>query len=289
MSRLALFIFLALSLSACVSKKKYLAGQAAAAFIADSLSTRLKAAEALVYQLRLDTAERRGENTALLQSQANYQERIIRLDDEVERLQQELRKEVKGLDANIQARDAIIEAQKARLSKIEALLNLQDSVLGEMARQLQDTLPKLDSTAFTIEVSNHQLVLGVFADYLFAPGSTSKLQPEADSFLQVICPILQLQPGLDIEVLGHTNNEPLRRSSIDSKWEYSAMRAATLANRMARDYEVSSSRIKAAGKGDFAPKASNATPEGRRLNHRIEWVVGQGHARFLRDLRRLLE
>lgn len=103
--------------------------------------------------------------------------------------------------------------------------------------------------------------------------------------------VQQLLPytSLEVVVIGHASTEPLRRKSIDNKWEFTAMRAATLAAFLTRELELSTGRVMAAGKGDFAPRASNATKKGRLMNDRIELRIQPSEERLLRDLRRKLE
>ncbi len=273
----------------CVSKKKHLAALAAAYAVADSLSFRLDSTAHLVGQLRLDTAERRGENTALLASQDKLQDRIIALDDEIERLEQKLAREVQDLDQTLERRDAMIAARDARIAALKQLLEVRSEALDTLAAQLQDTLMKLDTTVFTVETEEGALSVSVLSNYLFYPGSTSKLQPTADLALLTISRYLADYPSLQLIVIGHNNSEPLRRNSINSKWAFSAMRAATLVNELTRNYELSTSRVTAAGKGDFSPRASNATETGRLLNDRMEFRIQPGQSRLLRDLRRALE
>ena len=277
-----------LSLS-CISKKKHLAAIATADAVADSLSFRLDSTAHLVGQLRLDTAERRGENTALLASQDKLQDRIIALDDEIERLEQKLAKEVQDLDQTLEEREAMIAARDARIAALKQVLEVRSESLDTLAAHLRDTLMRLDTVVFTVEAAEGALSLSVLSNYLFYPGSTSKLQPTADSVLLIISRYLANYPSLQLTVIGHNNSDPLRRNSIDSKWAFSAMRAATLVNVITRNYELSTSRLTAAGKGDFSPRASNATKAGRLLNDRMEFLIQPGQSRLLRDLRRALE
>lgn len=279
-----------LLLLSCVGKKKHLAALATADAVADSLTYRLDSTTNLVYQLRLDTAERRGENTALLASQRNLQDRIIALDDEIERLQRERSNEVQDLDDRLQERDALIAERDAKIAAFQALLEARNAELDTLGAQLLDTLQKRDSAAFTLELEpGGYLSLSVLADYLFYPGSTTRLEPAADSTLLIISRYLADYPTLQLTVIGHNNNEPLRRNSINSKWKFSAMRAATLVNELTRKYELSTSRVTVAGKGDFAPRASNSTEEGRLLNERMEFRIELGQRRLLRDLKRALD
>lgn len=277
-------------LVSCVSKKKHLAALATADARADSLVYQLDSTTQLVYQLRLDTAERRGENTALLASQDKLQDRIIALDDEIERMDRDQSSEVQDLDALLKERDTLIEERDAKIAALKALLEQRSAALDTLAIQLQDTLLRLDSAAFTLELeSGGALSIAVLSDYLFYPGSTTRLEPTADTTLMIISQYLSDYPTVQLTVVGHNNNEPLNRKHINNKWEFSAMRAATLVNELTRKYELSTSRATAAGKGDFAPRASNATEAGRLLNARMEFRMELGQSRLVRDLKRALE
>lgn len=277
-------------LVSCVSKKKHLAAVMTADVTADSLAYQLDSTAQLVYQLRLDTAERRGENIALLASQDKLQDRIIALDDEIERLEQEQSNEVQNLDARLKERNALIAERERKIAAFKTLLEQRSAALDTLAIQLRDTLQQLDTAAFTLSVEpGGTLSLSVLSGYLFYPGSTTRLEPTADATLRIISQYLAAYPTLQLVVVGHNNNEPLRRKHINSKWEFSAMRAATLVNELTRKYELSTSRATAAGKGDFAPRASNVTEQGRRLNDRVEFRIKLGESRLLRDLKRALE
>lgn len=51
------------------------------------------------------------------------------------------------------------------------------------------------------------------------------------------------------------------------------MRATSVVRILTDDYEIPSAQITPSGKGQTQPKASNATPEGRALNRRIEIII----------------
>jgi chemotaxis protein MotB len=271
-----------------VSKKKHLAAVMQYTNVADSLAFHLDSTRQLVYDLRLDTAERRGENTALLQSQDKLMDRIVALDDEIERMERESASQVENLDERLQQKDAMIAEREARIAKAQALIAARSEELSLLSNQLRDTLLTIDSAAFTVELEGGGLILGIASDFLFYAGSTSKMHSKGQEALAKITSLLLPYTALEVVVLGHTNTDPLRRRSIDSKWAFTAMRAATIADLLTSEMELSTSRVTAAGKGDFAPRASNTTPEGRALNDRIEFHVQPSEERLLRDLRRSL-
>ncbi|NBC09341.1 MAG: OmpA family protein [Bacteroidetes bacterium] len=287
MKYLVFFIALIFA-TACVSKKQHFATVQRYNEMADSLAYQLDSTRQIVYSLRLDTAERRGENTALLSSQKNLLDRIIELDDEIERLQQQSASQVENLDERLQQKDALIAKREATIEAARALLEARSGGLTELSSQLRDTLWAIDSSAFTVELGNGQLALSIQSDFLFYRGSTSKTHRAGREALAQTAKLLLPYTGLEVIIIGHTSSAPLRRRSIDTKWLFTAMRAATLADLMTSEMELSTSRVMAAGKGDFAPRASNATEEGRALNDRIELRIRPSEERLRRDLRRVL-
>lgn len=280
---------LALLTTACVSKKQHLATVQHYNETADSLACQLDSTQQLVYSLRLDTAERRGENTALLNSQQHLLDRIIELDDKIEQLEQNTASRVENLDERLQRKDALIAKREATIAAASALLEARSAGLATLATQLRDSLLAIDSSAFTVELGNGQLVLSIQSGFLFYPGSTSKIHSHGRKALAIAAKLLLPYTGTEVLIVGHSNSDPLRRRSIDTKWLFTAMRAATLADLMTTEMELSTGRVMAAGKGDFAPRASNSTEEGRALNDRIEVRVQPSGERLRRDLRRILK
>jgi type VI secretion system protein ImpK len=70
-------------------------------------------------------------------------------------------------------------------------------------------------------------------------------------------------------VTGHTDNVPLRTARFPSNWHLSEERARSVRDLLvARG--VQPERIKAEGRADGEPIASNDTPANRALNRRVE-------------------
>ncbi len=88
-------------------------------------------------------------------------------------------------------------------------------------------------------------------------------------------------PG-DLEVIGHTDNQPFRRASVNSNLRLSEARARTVANKLRETalHHAYPREIIAVGRGEFEPVADNATQAGRRRNRRVDilWKIGQRDA-----------
>ncbi len=104
-------------------------------------------------------------------------------------------------------------------------------------------------------------------DVLFA-FNRSDLRPEAREKLAKVSGIILAQPGLALEVEGHTDSV----GSNEYNQQLSERRAAS-----ARDYLIqqglSSTAIASRGFGEERPVASNETASGRQQNRRVEILV----------------
>ena len=76
----------------------------------------------------------------------------------------------------------------------------------------------------------------------------------------------------DMQVEGHTDNQPIKNGVFPSNWELSSVRASAVV-RLFIDSGVASSRLTAVGHGDNLPVAPNDTPEGRARNRRVAVTI----------------
>ena len=78
-----------------------------------------------------------------------------------------------------------------------------------------------------------------------------------------------------VEVIGHSDNQPLTSLRFASNLELSRMRADGVVKALAQ-FGVAAERLSADGRGDAEPLADNATSQGRGKNRRVEIVVYEG-------------
>jgi outer membrane protein OmpA-like peptidoglycan-associated protein len=98
--------------------------------------------------------------------------------------------------------------------------------------------------------------------------SSDKLTAEARSTLDQLAKSLETQPGLELQIAGHTDSlGPSGYNLTLSQKRANAVRNYLIA------HEVKASRLKAEGFGEFNPIASNESEEGRAQNRRVEFKV----------------
>lgn len=116
------------------------------------------------------------------------------------------------------------------------------------------------------------LEISLSAEVLFPAGSVA-LHPEAVPMLEEVAAFLaEFDNPVTIE--GYTDNVPVKSAQFPSNWELSAFRASVVA-RFLEGRGIERSRISAVGYGENHPVETNATPEGRARNRRVDVIVAR--------------
>lgn len=98
---------------------------------------------------------------------------------------------------------------------------------------------------------------------LFASGQAT-IDPASDPILARLAEAINAAPGIDVEVVGHTDGE----GAVEINQEISERRAQAVVDRLV-ELGVDPERLRARGAGESEPIADNETEEGRAQNRRI--------------------
>lgn len=93
-------------------------------------------------------------------------------------------------------------------------------------------------------------------------------RPESGPTLKEIAVMLKQHPELKLRIEGHTDNV----GGKDANLALSDRRAAAVKSALVGDFQIDAARLESKGFGDTKPAGSNATPEGRQNNRRVELV-----------------
>lgn len=95
------------------------------------------------------------------------------------------------------------------------------------------------------------------------------LKPESRPTIAEIAKLLESNPEMRLEIVGHTDNVGTASHNLD----LSRRRATKVVSALTEQFGVKPSRLQASGKGFSAPVAPNDTAEGRAENRRVELRV----------------
>jgi type VI secretion system protein ImpK len=126
-----------------------------------------------------------------------------------------------------------------------------------------------DLNAGAIEVSDgaQRSVVTLAADALFVPGTAQLQEPQRDR-LRRIAQALAGLPGR-VEVVGHTDDQPLESLRFPSNWHLSRERAQAVAGALV-EAGLPATRVRAEGRAETEPRVPNDTPAARARNRRVE-------------------
>jgi chemotaxis protein MotB len=108
-------------------------------------------------------------------------------------------------------------------------------------------------------------------DLLFDSGR-AELKDSARQALMRIIPLVAQTPYM-INVVGHTDDLPIRTPEFPSNWELSLFRASRVAHFLMQETRLDENRFYVSGYGSTLPVAANDTPEHRAANRRVEIIL----------------
>src|SRR5262249_21572642 len=131
-----------------------------------------------------------------------------------------------------------------------------------LAKEIEEGLVAVDDRA-------DRSIVTLLGDGMFRPGDAT-VSPQYQTVLARVADELARNPG-KMDVIGHTDNVPIRTLRFSSNWELSKARAESVARLLAT--RVDPRRLAAEGVGDTDPIAPNDTPKGQARNRRVEIVL----------------
>jgi chemotaxis protein MotB len=172
-------------------------------------------------------------------------------------------KQLEALRAEAEANKQTIEKlEKEKLQSVEAQKGMEKEMRAA-----------LESRDVTISELQGRLSVNILDKVLFNSGEAI-LRPEGESVLAQVAKVLEQYPKRQVQVIGHTDNIPIRAGAkYADNWELSLARALAAVRFMSEKAGVDPRRLAAAGYGEHHPVASNSTSEGRAKNRRITLVV----------------
>ena len=105
---------------------------------------------------------------------------------------------------------------------------------------------------------------GIYFDF-----DRATIQPESRPALEGAAKILKENPGIRVEIQGHTDS----RGSDAYNLGLSERRAQAVVNYLVQELGIDASRLTAKGYGESRPVADNETDDGRAINRRVDFVI----------------
>ena len=141
-----------------------------------------------------------------------------------------------------------------------------------LKRELRDVFGEaIDRNEIVLQQTPDGLVISLRELGFFNSGEATLL-PGAVDKLRSAAAVL-MEHGLEIRVEGHSDDQPIHTAAFDSNWQLSTARAMSVVQLLLDGTGFPPERVSVAGYGPYHPVADNTTPEGRRINRRVDLVV----------------
>ena len=150
---------------------------------------------------------------------------------------------------------------------------MKDKAMTNLKNAITKALTDFEGKGLTIEQRDGKVYVSMENKLLFRSGSWA-VGSEGRQAVEQLGKVLADNPDIAILIEGHTDNVPYKgNSQLSGNWDLSTKRATAIVNILRENLNIYPENLTAAGRGEYAPIASNDTAEGKAKNRRIEVVL----------------
>ena len=189
------------------------------------------------------------------------------------------KKKYEALNVEHQNLKGLYEREMAEKGQLADQISQDEQTIKEFQRQISGRhITAAEAAGFgegydvSIDAQAGTITVTLPNTVLFDPGKANLKKGTSAELNHIQSVLKQNYPNQQIDVVGHTDSDPIKKSKWKDNWELSAQRALSVVRYLvARG--IGKDKIRAAGCGATRPIASNTTASGKAKNRRVEIVV----------------
>ncbi len=189
------------------------------------------------------------------------------------------KKKYEALNVEHQNLQGLLESERTKKGALEAQAAQDQQTIADLQAQIeQRNQSPADATGFgpgydvAFDANAGTITVTLNNSILFDAGKASLKRATISELDHIYSVIKSKYSGRQIDVVGHTDSDPISKSNWADNWELSAERALTVTRYLVKK-GLSEDKIKASGCGSARPVASNSSSTGKAKNRRVEIVV----------------
>lgn len=213
-----------------------------------------------------------GQHTELQKNHTELQDRHSKLTNESLSKAAQFNATLKQKSEELQNKERILSEREKALREMQQVIARQDSITKRLNNIVKNALLGFNADELSVEIKNGKVYVSMSDKLLFRSGSAN-VETKGRDALKVLGDVLNKNPEIDVLVEGHTDSIPIRTNQFKDNWDLSVVRATSIVRILTIDLGLPPTRVTASGKGEFMPRATNTTAEGRALNRRTEIIL----------------
>ena len=169
--------------------------------------------------------------------------------------------------------EADMQERSQRIAELEALIASKDQAMRDLKDAISKALTDFEGKGLTVEQRDGKVYVSMENKLLFKSGSWA-IGFEGRTAIEQLGTVLADNPDIAVLIEGHNDNDPFSSGGqIANNWDLSTKRATAIVQILSENTAINPETLTAAGRGEFAPIASNQTTVGKAKNRRIEVVL----------------
>ena len=188
-------------------------------------------------------------------------------------------KRYKALSVEHENLKGLLERERSEKGTLADRISQDQLTIEELQRQIEErSKTPGDVTGFgegydiSLDPSKGTITVTLPNAILFDSGKATLKRATSTELDHIYSVLRDKYPSKQIDVVGHTDTDPIKKSNWKDNWELSAQRALSVLRYLEKK-GISPEKIQATGRGQSQPIASNSTTSGKARNRRVEIVV----------------
>lgn len=166
-----------------------------------------------------------------------------------------------------------MEARSQRIAELESVIAAKDAAMNKLKNAISTALTNFEGKGLTVEQRDGKVYVSMENKLLFQSGSWA-VGANGREAVKQLGSVLAENPDIAILIEGHTDNDPYNGTGpMNSNWDLSTKRATAIVQILKENPSINPENLTAAGRGEYAPIATNDTAEGKAKNRRIEVIL----------------
>ena len=173
----------------------------------------------------------------------------------------------------------LLDRERSEKGQLADRISQDQMTIEELQRQIEESSKTpADVTGFgegydvAFDPSKGTITVTLPNAILFDSGKAELKRATSTELDHIRSVLRDKYPGKQIDVVGHTDTDPIKKSKWKDNWELSAQRSLTVV-RYLISKGIPKETIREVGRGESQPVASNSTASGKAKNRRVEIVV----------------